>query len=61
MQVLMCFVVEVNEVGAEGKMLLLACDNGHLRGHALQGGEEVWGTSTSTSYMEKNRGTLFLL
>ena len=46
---------EENEVGTEGKMLLLACDNGHLRGHALQGGEEVGGTYMSMSYMEKNR------
>ena len=43
------------EVGTEGKMLLLACDNGHLLGFALHGGEKVWGiylwkTITFTMY-----------
>ncbi|KAI0222285.1 Proteasomal ATPase-associated factor 1 [Lamellibrachia satsuma] len=33
------------EVGTDGKMLLLACDNGHLLGHALQGGEKIFDVS----------------
>ena len=43
---------EEKEVGTEGKMLLLACDNGHLLGFALHGGEKVWGGGGI--YLSKN-------